>query len=81
MANTRKTRDRAAQTASRLLRTSSNPDVLRVAGSALAQSDPRPDQRPRGDRFRTVRKRGATAQFKAGKDLVTDEPTEGGGTE
>jgi hypothetical protein len=82
MANTKKTRDRAAQTASHLLRTSADPAVLSVAASALAQSDPLPDKRrPRGSRARVVRKR-VTAQFKAGKDLITDEPAqEGGGTE
>jgi hypothetical protein len=63
--NTKSTRDRAAQTAARLLRTSGNRDVLRVAGSALAQSDPRPDRR----RPRNERTAEEEAAFKAGKDL------------
>jgi superfamily II DNA or RNA helicase len=80
MANTKTTRDRVAQRAGRLLRKSADPDVLSVAASALAQSDPLPDKKPR--RRRTIRpRRRVTAQFKAGKDLITDETTEGGGTE
>lgn len=78
MPNTKTTRDRAAQRAARLLRESDDPDVRSVAGSALAQSNPRPDRRP-SRRRRKVRR--TTAQFKAGKDLVTGEPQEGGGTE
>lgn len=78
MANTKTTRDRAAQTAARLLRKSGDPDVLRVAGSALAQSDPRPDKRrPRGQRKARPR---PTAKFKAGKDLA-DDSQEGGGAD
>lgn len=80
MAKNRKTtRDRVAQTAARLLRKNADPEVSRVAASALAQSDPRPDKRPRGDRFRKAAR--PTAQFKAGKDLVTGDPQEGGSTE
>jgi hypothetical protein len=74
MANKKKTRDKAAASASRLLRTSSDPDVLRVAGSALSQSDPRKDHKHRPRRPRP--------SFKAGKDLGTADPAaEGGGTE
>ena len=79
MPKSKTTRDRAASTASRLLRTSRSKDVRSVAASALAQSDPRPDRRPR--RRRRTRTTPVKPTFKAGKDLVTDEPEEGGGTE
>jgi hypothetical protein len=51
----------------------SNPDVLRVAASAVAQSDPRPDKRrPHDGRRRVTRSSRVSAQFKAGKDLADD---------
>lgn len=79
-ANRKTTRDRVAQRAAHMLKESDDRDVRSLAGSALAQSDPRPDKKPR--RRRTIRTRPrVTSQFKAGKDLVTDEPAEGGGTE
>lgn len=80
MANNKQTRDRVAAIASRLLRTSSDPDVLRVAASVVAQSDPRPDPPESRDSRRKAPRRRPRAKFKAGKDLVT-EPGEGGGTE
>jgi len=75
MANRKTTRDKAASKASRLLRTSRNPEVRSVAASALSQSDPRKDHKRRPPRR-------PSASFKAGKDLGTADPAaEGGGTE
>ena len=65
--NTKTTRDRAANIAGHLLKTSNNREVLIVAASALSQSDPNPDRRPR--RRRSERTAEEDAGFKAGKDL------------
>ena len=65
--NTKTTRDRVANVAAHLLKTSSNREVLMVAASAVSQSDPNPDRRPR--RRRSERTEEEDAGFKAGKDL------------
>jgi hypothetical protein len=65
--NTKTTRDRAANIASHLLKTSNNREVLTVAASALSQSDPNPDHPRRRRNARTSAEE--DAGFKAGKDL------------